>query len=167
MSATYTEFEWQSEAPGNGESGAGLAQTFVRIISGLERVERICDLGCGNGYLAGLLADAGYDVTGVDASPSGIEIARSTYSAPKFIFSQLDRAVEHAGAEQFDLVISSDVIEHLYRPAVLLEAASALLNPAGPNSDWRALSRVSQESRLELIWKNGCAFWRSRRWGTH
>jgi hypothetical protein len=31
---------------------------------------------------------------------------------------------------QFDLVISSDVIEHLYRPSDLLEAAISTLNPA-------------------------------------
>jgi 2-polyprenyl-3-methyl-5-hydroxy-6-metoxy-1,4-benzoquinol methylase len=131
MSATYTEFVWQSEAPGNGDSGAGLSQTFVRIISGLDRIQRICDLGCGNGYLAGQLAAAGYDVTGVDASESGIEIARRTYSAPTFIHSDLLRVVEDTGLGKFDLVISSDVIEHLYRPSELLEAASALLKPKG------------------------------------
>lgn len=132
MSATYSEFEWQSAAPANGDSGAGLAEAFVRIISGLKGVERICDLGCGNGYLAGRLASMGYDVTGVDASQSGIEIARLTYSAPMFICSELDRALqENVGSEKFDLVISSDVIEHLYRPADLLEAASVLVKPKG------------------------------------
>lgn len=128
----YREFEWQSAAPANGDSGAALAEAFVRIVSGLKGVERICDLGCGNGYLAGRLASMGYDVTGVDASRSGIEIARLTYSAPEFICSELDRALqENAGSEKFDLVISSDVIEHLYRPADPLEAASVLLKPKG------------------------------------
>jgi 2-polyprenyl-3-methyl-5-hydroxy-6-metoxy-1,4-benzoquinol methylase len=132
MSTIYREFEWQSAAPANGDSGAGLAQALVRIISGLKGVERICDLGCGNGYLAGQLAKMKYDVTGVDASQSGIEIARLTYSAPTFICSELDRGLqEKAGSESFDLVISSDVIEHLYRPANLLDAASLLLKPKG------------------------------------
>ena len=131
MSATYSEFEWQSAAPANGDSGAGLADMFVRIVSGLKGVERVCDLGCGNGYLAGQLATAGFDVTGVDASQSGIEIARRAYSGPKFVFSELSHAVELVGSEKFDLVVSSDVIEHLYRPAVLLEVASDLLKPDG------------------------------------
>ena len=86
MSTMYAEFEWHDAAPGNGESGAGLAQVFIRMITGLRSVERICDLGCGNGYLPGRLAALGYDVTGVDASPSGIEIGRRTYAGPKFIF---------------------------------------------------------------------------------
>jgi 2-polyprenyl-3-methyl-5-hydroxy-6-metoxy-1,4-benzoquinol methylase len=128
----YREFEWESAAPANGDSGAGLAEAFVRIVSGLKGVERICDLGCGNGYLAGRLASMGYEVTGVDASQSGIEIARRSYSAPRFIFSPLERSLrEHLGSDRFDLVISSDVVEHLYRPADLLEAASVLLKPKG------------------------------------
>jgi 2-polyprenyl-3-methyl-5-hydroxy-6-metoxy-1,4-benzoquinol methylase len=89
MSATYSEFEWESAGPGNGDSGAGLADAFVRIVSGLEDVRRVCDLGCGNGYLAGKLAAAGFDVTGVDASQSGIEIARQVYSKPTFVFSEI------------------------------------------------------------------------------
>jgi SAM-dependent methyltransferase len=131
MSATYTELEWPSAAPGNGDSGAGLADAFVRIVSGLEGVERVCDLGCGNGYLAGKLAAAGFNVTGVDASQSGIEIARQVYSQPSFVFAEIDKAVELVGTEQFDLVVSSDVIEHLYRPAVLFEVAAELLRPEG------------------------------------
>ncbi len=35
------------------------------------------------------------------------------------------------GVSGFDLVISSDVIEHLYRPSDLLEAAVPLLKPNG------------------------------------
>ena len=131
MSATYTEFKWLSAGAANGEAGEALAQRFLKIVSGLDQVERICDLGCGNGYLAGHLATAGYDVTGVDASESGIEIARRTHRAPNFIFADIDQAVALAGPEKFDLVISSDVLEHLYRPASLLEAASALVKPQG------------------------------------
>jgi len=132
MSTTYAEFEWHDAAPANGESGAGLAQVFVRMIKGLRGVERICDLGCGNGYLAGRLAALGYDVTGVDASPSGIEIARHTYAQAKFIFAAVDGSLpQDAQAGTFDLVVSSDVIEHLYRPTDLLEAAARVLKPNG------------------------------------
>ena len=132
MSASYAEFEWRDAAPANGESGVSLTQAFIRIITRLEGVERICDLGCGNGYLAGKLAALGYDVTGVDASPSGIEIARHTYAQAKFIFAAVDGSLpQDAQAGTFDLVVSSDVIEHLYRPADLLEAAARVLKPKG------------------------------------
>jgi 2-polyprenyl-3-methyl-5-hydroxy-6-metoxy-1,4-benzoquinol methylase len=98
----------------------------------LGNVKRVCDLGCGNGHLAGQLAANGYQVTGVDASPSGIEIAGQQYPEVKFVCTLIDRLLPQAvGGAKFDLVISSDVIEHLYRPADLLEAAVELLKPRG------------------------------------
>ena len=78
MEVSYTEFDWKSSAPGNGESGKKLADRVILTINGLAPVGTICDLGCGNGYLAGRLAEAGYDVVGIDASSSGIAIARQT-----------------------------------------------------------------------------------------
>ncbi len=49
----------------------------------------------------------------------------------KFIEAMIDRELEQAAMQSFDLVISSDVIEHLYRPSDLLEAAFSLLRPGG------------------------------------
>lgn len=128
----YTEFEWQTESAGNGESGEKLTRVFIDTVKKLDDVRSICDLGCGNGHISGRLGASGYQVTGVDASASGIQIARGTYSGVKFVKALIDRDL-HArlGRKDFDLVISSDVIEHLYRPSDLLEAARSLLRPGG------------------------------------
>lgn len=124
----YTEFEWQADHAGNGESGEKLTGVFIERVKKLEGVRSICDLGCGNGHISGRLAALGYEVTGVDASTSGIQIARRTYPATTFIETLIDGSLgERLGT--FDLVISSDVIEHLYRPSDLLEAARSLLRP--------------------------------------
>src|SRR5215831_14502414 len=40
---------------------------------------RAFDLGCGNGATCGMLANLGFDVTGVDTSESGIAQARIAY----------------------------------------------------------------------------------------
>lgn len=125
---TYTEFEWQAEGAGNGESGEKLTRVFVACVKKLDGVRSICDLGCGNGHISGRLAALGYDVTGVDASASGIQIARRTYPGVEFVHALIDRNLDIG---QFDLVISSDVIEHLYRPSDLLEATGSLLKPGG------------------------------------
>lgn len=125
----YTEFEWHAETAGNGVSGEKLTRVFVELVKRLDGVRTICDLGCGNGHITGRLAELGYKVTGIDASPSGIEIARQTYPKVEFVEAVIDR--ELSGLGSFDLVISSDVIEHLYRPSDLLEAANALLKPGG------------------------------------
>ena len=125
---TYSEFEWHAEAAGNGESGEKLTHVFVELVKKVEGVRSICDLGCGNGHITGRLAALGYEVTGVDASPSGIAIARRTYPNVEFVEALIDGELSLG---QFDLVISSDVIEHIYRPSDLLEAARGLLKPGG------------------------------------
>ena len=125
----YTEFEWHAERAGNGESGERLTRVFVELVKKLDGVRSICDLGCGNGHITGRLAALGYQVTGVDASESGIKIARRTYSEVHFVEAMIGRDLKSLGS--FDLVISSDVIEHLYRPSDLLDAAASLLKPHG------------------------------------
>lgn len=125
---TYTEFEWHAESAGNGDSGEKLTSVFVELVKKLEGVRTICDLGCGNGHITGRLAKLGFSVTGVDASASGIAIARRAYPSVEFVEALIDRELRLG---EFDLVVSSDVIEHMYRPSDLLEAARALLKPGG------------------------------------
>lgn len=129
MTASYTEFEWHTERAGNGESGEKLTHVFVELVKKLDGVRWICDLGCGNGHITGRLAALGYQVTGVDASESGTKIARRMYPGVEFVEATINRDLKDLGS--FDLVISSDVIEHLYRPSDLLEAAKSLLKPQG------------------------------------
>jgi 2-polyprenyl-3-methyl-5-hydroxy-6-metoxy-1,4-benzoquinol methylase len=129
---TYTEFEWQAAVAANGTSGEKLASVFVELVKKLDDIGTICDLGCGNGHISGRLAALGYQVTGVDGSSSGIRIARRMYPGVHFVETLIDRALpQRIKAEEFDLVISSDVIEHMYRPSDLLEAAFSSLKPGG------------------------------------
>jgi 2-polyprenyl-3-methyl-5-hydroxy-6-metoxy-1,4-benzoquinol methylase len=128
VTPAYTEFEWHAEGAGNGESGEKLMGVFVELVKKLDGVQSICDLGCGNGHISGRVAALGYHVTGVDASASGIQIARRAYPRVEFVHALIDRDLSLG---QFDLVISSDVIEHLYRPSDLLEATSSLVKPGG------------------------------------
>lgn len=54
---------------------------------------RVLDLGCGNGTLTKQLADAGFEVRGIDASPEFIKLARTTY--PNLIFEEGDATDFH------------------------------------------------------------------------
>jgi 2-polyprenyl-3-methyl-5-hydroxy-6-metoxy-1,4-benzoquinol methylase len=128
----YQDFHWASLEPANGKSGKGLADLLLALSGELRQVHNVCDLGCGNGYLAGKLAELGYRVTGVDASRKGIKIARENYPHIRFVRSLLNaQLTAEIATPEFDLVISSDVIEHLYRPSDLLNAANSLLRPNG------------------------------------
>src|SRR3569832_1162174 len=101
----YTEFEWQTDAAGYGESGEKLTSVFVELVKKLNGVRSICDLGCGNGHISGRLATLGYEVTGVDATASGIQIAQGAYPQVNFVHALIDRDLDLG---KFDLVISSD-----------------------------------------------------------
>lgn len=46
---------------------------------------RVLDLGCGNGSLTNVIAQHGYDVIGMEESPSGVEIAQHNFPDCQFI----------------------------------------------------------------------------------
>ena len=125
-------FEYAGAGPSNDEAGHRLSLKLTRIVLSLPSVHSICDLGCGNGYLAGLLLGKGYSVVGVDASETGITVARNAYGqSAEFVCARLDAELPARLGRRFDAVVSSDVIEHLYRPLDLIECARSVLRPDG------------------------------------
>ncbi len=91
---------------------------------------RVVDLGCGNGYVTHRLADAGYDVVGIDTSEDGIVAARKAYPDVRFeVASVYDDALAAGGPA--DAVVALEVGEHLFYPKKLFEKARALLRDGG------------------------------------
>lgn len=114
----HQEYNWASTDSGNGESGEHLAETFVAEIRKLDGVKSVCDLGCGNGYLAGRLAAPSDDVVGVDAPTSGVELAKREHEDATFVCANVGADLKaNFGPGERDLVLSADVIKHLYRPS--------------------------------------------------
>ncbi len=91
---------------------------------------RVLDLGCGNGATAGALQRLGYTVLGVDASESGIAVAQRAHPECRFVIGSVydDLVAEHG---HFPLVVSLEVIEHLYSPRRYCETLWSLLEPGG------------------------------------
>lgn len=121
--------------PMNPEVGQELAERLIRIVQQTPDVKTVCDLGCGTGYLASRLGALGYQVCGVDGSQRLLGLARKHYASDRVTFAQglfgdssLDRLRPDGG---FDLIISSDVVEHLFEPALLVDTAFRWLRPGG------------------------------------
>lgn len=91
----------------------------------------VLDLGCGNGVLAGRLLAAGCKVIGVDIDSKGVEIAARTYPAGKFLCQEFSVDCYIDPGIQFDAIVASEVIEHLYDPRMLLRCARRNLKTSG------------------------------------
>jgi 2-polyprenyl-3-methyl-5-hydroxy-6-metoxy-1,4-benzoquinol methylase len=90
----------------------------------------VLDVGCGEGYGAAFLAETAASVTGIDR-PEPTARARSRYRGSNLTFRTLD--IEHLDAleEQFDVVLSCQVIEHVVDPVGFLRTLSARTAPSG------------------------------------
>lgn len=87
---------------------------------------RILDVGCGNGYLAELLAGRGYDVTGIER-PEGV--SRQFPDSVRFLPADLERGLPNL--DRYDVIICADILEHLRDPEGLLRRLKAHLAPNG------------------------------------
>jgi 2-polyprenyl-3-methyl-5-hydroxy-6-metoxy-1,4-benzoquinol methylase len=94
-------------------------------------VSTVLDIGCGNGALANDLTRAGFSVVGCDPSGSGIEHANR--AVPKGIFYQVGIYEDPAIIQEtdFDVVVSTEVVEHVFSPRHLPRFAAAKLKSRG------------------------------------
>ena len=98
-----------------------------------DRPARLFDLGCGNGSVAAALATDGWDVTGVD--PSSEDIAEAKEAFPELRLAQ-GSAYEDLVAiyGRFPVVISLEVVEHVYAPRDYARTLFDLVEPGGGRS---------------------------------
>jgi len=93
---------------------------------------RVLDVGCGNGAACGAFIERGCDVVGVDLSEQGIEWARSAHPQGRFELLAADADIlQRLDEPPFDLVISTEVVEHLYAPREWARGCFAALKPGG------------------------------------
>ena len=101
----------------------------------LGRAARIVDLGCGAGHLVSDLARRGYDIVGIEPSDSGVAAFRASGRPGRVIQSDanggLAAQLGAAGFGAFDIVVSTEVIEHVYEPRKYAACMRSLLAPGG------------------------------------
>jgi 2-polyprenyl-6-hydroxyphenyl methylase/3-demethylubiquinone-9 3-methyltransferase len=88
------------------------------------------DVGCGAGLLTEPLARLGARVTGVDAAPELIAVAREHAATMGLDIDYRAGDVQQLEGE-FDLVTAMEVVEHVADPAAFLKALAARLAPDG------------------------------------
>jgi 2-polyprenyl-6-hydroxyphenyl methylase/3-demethylubiquinone-9 3-methyltransferase len=115
------------------------------------------DVGCGAGLLTEPLARLGAKVTGIDASPEVIAVARDHARAVALDVDYRVGEVEELKG-QFDLVTCMEVIEHVADPALFLRALARRLATGGllimstPNATgWSRLMMITLGEGLGRI----------------
>ena len=107
------------------------------------------DVGCGAGLLTEPLARLGANVTGIDASPEVIAVARDHAAASGLQIDYRAGDVQELGG-RFDLITAMEVIEHVAEPAAFVRglakrlAANGLLILSTPNATgWSRLMMIT------------------------
>ncbi len=159
MSETYEEYLSRSKAYYNERFGEKRQKGYVpheeerlrwshidtavaAFADGREGPLRILDFGCGSGWMSHLLAGYG-QVTGVDLSNDAITRAKDHYPGVEFLCVDASQDLGHVLGRKFDVVVSSEVLEHVIKQDEYLVNMAALLTDGGklvlttPNGRWK------------------------------
>lgn len=131
MSAVLQDgYGWRTqEAP---HSCAYLGPKVLEVLQAL-KVNRVLDVGAGNGALCADLSAAGLTTVGMEVDADGVAIARQAYPGLRFhcLGVYADPATMLALEPRFDAAVSTEVIEHLYSPHQLPTFVHPLLCSGG------------------------------------
>ena len=132
-------------------------------------------MGCGNGSVARVLTARGWDVTGVDPSVEGIAQARAADPALKIATGSAydDLAAQYG---HFPVVLSLEVVEHVYAPRHYARTLFELLEPGGTailstpyHGYWKNLALAlsgRMDAHFTALWDHGhIKFWSIRTLG--
>ena len=152
-----------------------LLPTVFRLLDGLNLPadqRRLFELGCGNGSVAHALTRRGWDVTGVDPSTEGIAQANRQYPELKlYTGSAYDELAAQYG--QFPVVLSLEVVEHVYFPRQYAATVFSLLQGGGTailstpyHGYWKNLALALSgklDAHFTALWDHGhIKFWSMR-----
>lgn len=105
----------------------------------------ILDVGCGEGHLARELVKYGHRVAGADISQEALEKAAPAIVSG-FCFDVEDKQwPQELTGKKFDVIVASEIIEHVFVPDQLLQKLKNLLAPGG---------RIIITTPNVLFWKN-------------
>jgi len=101
--------------------------TKIAQLVGRDRV--VLDVGCAHGYLAEALKAQRCRVVGVERDPD--DAARARAHCERVLVADIETSgwVDQLAGESFDVIVFSDVLEHLRDPAAVLRRVRGLLVP--------------------------------------
>jgi len=105
-----------------------IQQALIQIVTTKEST-KILELGSGLGYLTYALNKEGYNIHGLDISNEAVEQAKNTFGDYYMCKDVHDYALEKPGS--YDIVILTEVIEHIQEPIGFIKSIQKLLRKDG------------------------------------
>ena len=106
-----------------------IAELRVQKIAGYIKGD-VLDIGCGHGKLRRMFGGQMTSYTGVDNDEASIEGSRRAHPGDRFLLHNIDEAPLPFDAE-FDTVIMTAVIEHIFNLGILGQGIARSLRPGG------------------------------------
>jgi len=130
-----------------------LAMLDRYLLSDVRPPARILDLCCGTGKLAGLLADRGYRVTGVDSSPAMLRCAVQDVPSAEFLVRD---AREFSFEHPFDAAVCTfDSLSYFLTALELQRVFTNVCEALTPGS--RFVFDLSLEETYKSEWNQTCS----------
>lgn len=128
------------------------------FVNNVEPNDIVLDIGCGNGALTLDLAKKVKKVIGIDLNKDNIRIARKNYSASniEYLVGDVTKCLaEGKFEEKFDVIILSNVLEHVKKRVELLKkiknlTPKILIRVPMVNRDWITLYK----KELGIEWRS-------------
>lgn len=100
------------------------------FVKRIQPEEQVLDIGCGYGSLAyDIAAKAKAHVVGIDLNPQNIEKARQKFGHPNIEYYVGDALGKDLPEKTFDVVVLSNVLEHLPERSEFLKKVQATIQP--------------------------------------
>jgi SAM-dependent methyltransferase len=152
------------DEPDHGLHGPAVLSAWASLLLGRLRPPpaRLADLGCGTGSISVLLAENGYQVSGVDISPRMVERARRKAERRRVTpdFQVGNAAVPPFSEATFDALICRHVLWALPDPGAAPDQWLKLLRPYGQlllvEGRWQTGGGLSSSELLQLLGQRNC-----------
>jgi 2-polyprenyl-3-methyl-5-hydroxy-6-metoxy-1,4-benzoquinol methylase len=102
-------------------------QTFSNMVSSIGNGLMVLDVGCGDGVISEPISKLGNNVTSIDL-PTITKIAHKR-KVSLVVSGDAEKLAFASGS--FDVVLASEVVEHLWNPQSFLDEAYRVLKPKG------------------------------------